>query len=540
LLKLKIKSSLKFILFVFIFLYNFSYAQDKIAILYSNLIEKQSDIDSKNLLSEITSWELFLMQNKISYEVIYDDELESGIEDEFDILILPSVHFINRTQYESLKNFLNAGNSILNIGSKLYSSEDINSSFSNLENLFDIKNIRINQSQNLNSLHTISLNHINKFKNANKNVIQISNLNELMVFDQDENEELVCGSLIANDDPSSNKSSISYGKVGNGKYFWTGFGLNDIVGGKNDVEIFQQLIMNSLSWMDNDVDVYFDLPFVANKKPSVLFVEYSNALEPELIDVLNMNEYNPHLVVSSQTKFSSNVINKFSSDKIVLDLTSVYGNNSNAETIKELISSFEKDYNLKLSSVFINSDLADKDYYNIYNEAGIENILINANVTGIPKIIDDSLIELAISKKSTNYSNDFNIVYYTPKINCENNKEDYFIATLNQYEKGEYIFTTLSEVKKWWITKDKLSLKTISKSDKSIEFTVSNNSSYEANKVKIYFNYDSNLSSNNISISSGNNNFALNYEPNANVVFINLEKILPNTIKKFLVTFSEE
>ena len=173
---------------------------------------------------------------------------------------------------------MNAGNSILSIGSKLYPVDNFSSNFINLENLFDIKSISSNQTEDLNCIHTISSNHLNHFKNFDQNTIQISNLNELMVFNQVENEKLVCGSLITDDEVSSNKSSISYGKIGNGKYFWTGFGLNDVVGGKNDIEKFQQFIMQSLNWMDNDVDVYFDLQFLDNKKPSILLVECNLSL----------------------------------------------------------------------------------------------------------------------------------------------------------------------------------------------------------------------------------------------------------------------
>ena len=83
-----------------------STAQVKIAVLYSKLSEQHSPNNSQNIIEEITSWELFLMQNKIPYKVIYDDDLESGIEDEFDILILPSVELISKTEMEELKKFL--------------------------------------------------------------------------------------------------------------------------------------------------------------------------------------------------------------------------------------------------------------------------------------------------------------------------------------------------------------------------------------------------------------------------------------------------
>ena len=539
-LTLKIKSSFKFILIVFIFLYNLSLAQDKIAIFYSTILENQFGLDSKKSLEEITSWELFLMQNKILYEVIYDDDLETGIENEFEILILPSIQKINLTQYESLKNFLNAGNSILSIGSKLYPVDNFSSNFINLENLFDIKSISSNQTEDLNCIHTISSNHLNHFKNFDQNTIQISNLNELMVFDQVENEELVCGSLITDDEVSLNKSSISYGKVGNGKYLFTGFGLNDVIGGKIDVEKFQQLILQTINWMDSKAEVYFQLQSPDSKKPSILFLEFNNAVEPELIDVLNFNEFNPNLLVSNQTIISEQILSKFNSENVTLDISSILESRTNPESVKELVLSFKKENNLELTSVFVNDELTKQEYLNIYKEIGIKNIIVNSNVGGNPIIEDSDLIKLAIRKNIFDNSGVVNVVYYSVKNNCTDNKEDDLLNRLNQFDKAKNNFTSLCEIKKWCLTKENIKIKTISNTNNSIEFIVLNNNLSEVNDLEIFLNAGKKITLDRISISSGEVKHEFYSEPNTDAIHFKIAQMQPHSTKKFIINIAED
>ena len=123
------------ILFGIIIPQNPGYAQQKIAILYSDLSEKIGDINSNKVIDVITVWELFLMQENIPYSVIYDDDLESGIEGEYEILILPSVNIISNEQFEQLNNFLSSGNSIICSGSKLLFQESSINEYQNLETL---------------------------------------------------------------------------------------------------------------------------------------------------------------------------------------------------------------------------------------------------------------------------------------------------------------------------------------------------------------------------------------------------------------------
>ena len=129
--------------------YNTITAQPKIAILYSELTEKVDNSNSNKVIDAITAWELFLMQDKIPYSVIYDDDLESGIDDEFDILILPTVNFISNEQMEELQNFLASGKSIISTGSKLFYQENILDEYQNLETLFGLSNIKAMDSDNL-------------------------------------------------------------------------------------------------------------------------------------------------------------------------------------------------------------------------------------------------------------------------------------------------------------------------------------------------------------------------------------------------------
>ena len=158
-------------------------AQTKIAILYSGYTEKFTDNNSPKVIDQITIWELFLMEEKIPYVVIYDRDLESGISDDFDILILPSVNSISLEELKSMKEFLDEGKSILSVGSKL--SLDENGVFNgsgNLNELFGIKSEEYIGEQ-LSFFNHLNFNPI--FYNNNKfdGVLQISTKNLPMICD---------------------------------------------------------------------------------------------------------------------------------------------------------------------------------------------------------------------------------------------------------------------------------------------------------------------------------------------------------------------
>ncbi len=386
------------------------------------------------------------MQNKISYKVIYDDDLESGIEDEYDILILPSVKFVSKAEIEELQNFLASGKSIVCVGSKLFNSENSTEDFQNLEALFGLTSIENVYAENISYLHPISSNHLNQFISANDKVLRVSTSDEPLMCDEIENKNLAYGYVVLENNFVSNKSSIIYGTSGSGKYLWTGFELNNIVGGKNDLLQFENLILSAIKWMDNDPEVYLIFPWAEGLKPSILTLEFNNALEPQFVDVLQKNKFNPNLIVNPRQKISKEILREFSDEQIILDLSeNLTDQYSNSEVLIGVISTFERDNEIRINTIILDKSFIEKNDIKFLSNIGIENILSLSEVIGNPKQNSNDLFILPFSKTGTKYKSNgpVRFIHYTPKINCDKNSVDEFLTIINQFDtdpNGFYIF----------------------------------------------------------------------------------------------------
>ena len=518
------------------------FAQVKIAVLYSNQSELNSPTNSKNIIEAITSWELLLMQNNISYKVIYDEDLESGIEDEYDILILPSVEFISKTEMIALQNFLASGKSIISVGSKLFYPKSNTNDLQNLEALLGLSNINIIPEENISYLQSISPNHLNHFVVDDDPVLQISASNKPMMCDEVENKCFNCGYILFPSNNISNKSSIVYGTVERGKYLWTGFELNDVVSGKNDLEQFKNLILNTIIWMDNNPDIYLKFPWNGGLGPSLLTLEFNNSLEPRLVDVLQKNNFNPNIIVNPQQKISKEVLSKFSDDRIILDLS---GNNydqyGNPESAVNLIITSNLDNEITVNTILVKQSFLENNELKSLTNIGIENILLLSEITGSPKQSSENLFILPFSKTGIN-SESYGLVrfiHYVPKINCDENSEDEFLAVLNQVDKEQFDFTSLKEISEWWKIKNKLDAKIISVIENGIEVLITNKNSIEVDNLQLYINANSAIDEKNVSVLSNNILLKHYFQRSTSTMVVSLDKLLPNSSNKITISVSE-
>lgn len=531
--------SAKAVLLIVIFLSEVIISQSNVAILYSGYTESKLD-DPKKVFDEITSWELFLMENKISYKVIYDEDIESGIEDDFDILILPSVDYISEQEFVELTNFITSGNSIINAGSKLYTFDGYNNDLNNLERLFSLSDIRFLDDKSKNYLHTLDLNTLNGFNSEDAGMIQIVGRNNLLVAPSDNNNFNSCGSIIISND-NVLYSSIIFGIEQNSKFLWTGFGINDLIGGKQDNDYFKKLILNSIKWMDNEKDAFAKLEFEGNNNPLLLFIEMNNALEPELLDAINKNGISFHLIVNPNIDLGDSLKNKVISSNIILDLSSLSMKAQDEDLIRGKISKFEDKYSLKINSVLINSELYSKEYFNFFSQLEIRNIFVNSNLNGIPEIVGNDQIVIPISKKTKeNLSTVFNSIYYIPEFNCKANAEDSLLILLNNFAKAQNIFCSIEEFRNWWLTKSNLRVHSLKKNENGIEIVVSNNSTTDLINPKLYLDSFNESDYKNISVLSNGALLQHSFNNKNGLIEIELGEMFAKSNKKIIVKIIEE
>ncbi len=512
--------------------YNTITAQPKIAILYSELTEKADNSNSNKVIDAITAWELFLMQDKIPYAVIYDDDLESGIDDDFDILILPSINFISNEQMEELQNFLASGKSIISTGSKLFYQENILDEYQNLETLFGLSNIKSMNSDNLSFSHSLIPNNINQFRMYDDLILQITNKNQVLLCEEVNNNKL-CGYIFNDNNFNSDKSSIIFGTVGAGRFLWTGFDLTAVIGGNSDFNTFKQLISDAITWMDNQSDVYIANFNEALSSPVVVTLQYNNALELELIDVLQKNNIRPNLIVTPDQKVSKEMLSKFSNDEIILELS---GDN----TQNELIENFNRDYELSLSSILVDKNILGNYDFNSLQSAGINKILYREQAPGLPKYLNKEmlLIPYATSENIPSSNDVVNFLNYNPKINCDVNTEDELLEKINQIKSKQSNFTSLTDLENWWKLKERISFEIKYISENEVEIWLTNKNSISISDLNVFFNSVEKIDRKSLTISLNNSLLEYYLDNASDAIVIKLENIKSNSLNKIKINFT--
>lgn len=512
----------------------------KIAVLYSGLSEKLNVSNSTKVIDTITAWELFLMQNKIPYKVIYDKDIESGIDGDIDILILPSVNLISNDEFIELQNFLADGKSIISSGSKLFFANNDRNDFQNLETLFDLANIESIKSPSISFQHLIVPNFINQFKLYDDLVLQISNQNQALQSENYEVNSYPYGFILDENDLNSKKSSILYGSVGNGKYLWTGFDLTDIIGGEDDLTAYKNLITNTLNWMDNKPDVYFQNFIDSLSSPIVFAIQYNNSLELELIEVLKKNNTQPILFVTSAQEIKKEILNRFEEDEIVFDLSEK--SNLTSNKLIELINKFNAENKIKLQSIFVSKEFLNKGDFSSFKENGIDKILFTSQIFSLPKFIENEILLIPFSKNNSNHNSEnvINVFYYNPKIDCEKNLSNELLININQIKSNKYNFVSLNSLKKWWKIRERISAEVKSISENEIEIVLNNKSSNEINDLKVFLNYIKSVYGKSLTVSFDNSILNYQFDDIAEVFEITLNNIQANSVNKIKVNFNIE
>ncbi len=526
-----------FILSAFLFPQGIIVSQPRIAILYSELTEKIDYSNSNKIIDVITAWELFLMQGNIPYAVIYDDDLESGIEDDFDILILPSVKYISDNQFEELQKFLGNGGSIISSGSKLFFRQNGLNEYQNLESLFGLSNLEAIPSDNISFLHSIIPNHLNQFKLDGEVVLQIANKNQALFCDVIKNNTSAYGYIFNNKEANANKSSLIYGTVGTGRFLWTGFDINDVIGGSEDLWEFKRLILNSLNWMDKKTDIYIENFTESLSSPVIVNLQYNNALEPELIDVLQKNNIKPNLIVNSDQRVLKEIIDNFSSDEIILDLSQ--NNLLTPSAASVLIDNFNKEYSVSLSTIIVQKQFLKNIDLNLIQTAGINKVLYIEQVPGIPKSINKDFLSIPFVNFGSDptSSNVINFLNYNPKVDCEVNAEDELLEKINQLKSQQFNFITLNELAKWWNVRERITYEIKIISDTEMELLVTNKSSVVINGLNIFLNITNKIDRKTLTISLNNSLLEYYFDNTSGAVVIRLDKIPPSSLSKIKINF---
>lgn len=538
-----IKKNIYFIIVILILLGNATaIAQSSIAVLYSRYTENLSQNFVPKVIDQITQWELFLMQEKIPYDVILDNDLEAGISDDFDILILPSVYSVSSDELKSMKEFLENGKSILTIGSKL--NYDENGNFvgeENINQLFDIESKEFT-GEELSLFHYLNFNPV--FDNNSKfdGLLQFSTKNFPLICDLPLQKGVSLGYMKIKE-LKDFQTALVYGAKGKGKFVWIGFSIDDVIGGKNDVDEFKGLLVNAINWLARKPEVWISNYPDEEKSPTIIVIENNLSLEPEFLDKFAQEGIEPYLIFTPEQKISDKIKDKFAQENFILDLSNIISNDSVSEQM--FMDEFKKvnsELGFTISIILMpKSQIKNKSVLNSLTELGVNIFLYPENFSALPSIINNKVVSIPYSTdyQSLYNTSGVNFITYKSKIICNKNPEDDFLAKVLQFKSLQNWTTNLQFLKDWWIKKNNITVSLNVVEENTIILEVTNKNLQELNNISLILKSFEEFDFDQLTISSADEviDYSIDKAGNINLM---INKIAARQTKRINVVFNRD
>ncbi|HSL87860.1 MAG TPA: hypothetical protein VK870_01015 [Ignavibacteriaceae bacterium] len=229
------------------------YPQEKLALHFSDATNK---IESAKLLEKITYWELFLLNNKINYDVIYDKDLESGISHKkYHTIMFPYTKVVSKDAYVSIVKYLEKGGNLIAFGEFCFYEQGINTkSFERLEYLFGVLYSGSIQQKQMSLLAEFN-NQFPLTKDiANRLLIQVSAKSSPVYVEIISSKSISISKVKS--DKTNNKierSLIVLNTLLNSKAIWFSFDPLEIISSRDDVVKFGKIILNTINWFEESV-----------------------------------------------------------------------------------------------------------------------------------------------------------------------------------------------------------------------------------------------------------------------------------------------
>ncbi|AFH49731.1 Hypothetical protein IALB_2026 [Ignavibacterium album JCM 16511] len=279
------------ILFLVLVLYSVLFSQNRMAIVLPSDLKTQNNSFNQELVNDITSFELFLLQNKIHYSVLYSDELKDLLLQKFDAIIFPTSVILSEDEFYSLMSILENGMGVISFGNMYYIEDD--EQIDILEKLYGVESQQIINSTNQNFVQhfTFETNYL-KHKKDFEILINASALKNLYKVNNQYSFSFGCCNN------QYDLTSSFYGFKSSGRFVHFGFSFNQIISDKNSIENFQNLLLYLLSWVGKDSGIWLTKS-EQHKKYFFWLLDFTKALTVNKKDLMQFFNLNFPVVVAS-------------------------------------------------------------------------------------------------------------------------------------------------------------------------------------------------------------------------------------------------
>lgn len=565
---------------------------DKVALLYSQYTENKLPEGSTWLSDILDTWEVYLKNAKVKYDIISDQTIELGKHYEYKLIILPMAQSMSDKQLIELKKFLERGGSLFATGGPgTFSDEGKWRGWNFFTEAFGMNFNRDIKPEETFKVHTLRGNlkitagiptgYLLKIATWDRpiyaEILEPRTTQVSFWYDFRREAGLVREEV-------SKSAGIAYGNYGKGRFIWYGFGLNSVIGQQEDYIYFERLFQNSINWL-----LYRPIAFVrdwpGNYKAAAVFIpqitnDPYSALN--LTKILKRKNYPATFFIDPirAIKYPKLVreIGKFGDLGVVVDIgfkESVDDTLNKLDDKMVQIASiqFAKDTVESLSGAKVKSLMP---LYGFYDE----NTLQAVSKTGLEFIITDSLTDRSVPKviirnekpillitktarddyevireygltegdfQEYTYEEDIDRVLfegglYVFKVHTNYQLQPQYVKVvenvMNYIRQKDYWLCSLNELQAWWLRKGGVEIQYSVRSKRRIAVEVTNPTDEQVNNFTVQVSLNKRIR--NIRVSSdiiGTKIPEYEFDETSNTLYLYLKEMEPNESRSFLVDF---
>lgn len=218
-----------------------------------NMLPDESNWQKENL----ESWQKFLDNIKIKYEIISDKQIESGELFKYKMIILPGSKSLSDEEIVNIKKYLSEGGSVFATGGTAsYSGDGKWRGWQFLSDVFGIRHKKEIGYKDRTKIHTIrgglpvsanippgfALRVASWDRPIAAEVLDPRTTQVSFWYNYKTEDGLVREEI-------KQTAGIVYGNYGKGRFVWMGFEINSVLGSQQDYVVFERLFNNSISWL---------------------------------------------------------------------------------------------------------------------------------------------------------------------------------------------------------------------------------------------------------------------------------------------------
>jgi hypothetical protein len=513
--------------------------QKKAALLYSQYTQNMMPEGSTWLSDNVDTWETFLRNENVKFDVISDENIENGEHMDYKMLILPGSKSLSDKELLQIKKYLEKGGSVFaTSGTATYSDEGKWRGWNFFTEVYGISFTTEIKPEETFKVHTLrgnlpltagiptgyTLNIATWDRPIYAEILEPRTTQVSFWYDFRREAGLVREEI-------KKSAGISYGTYGNGRFVWYGFELNSVVGKREDYIYFEKLFINSINWLTYNPTAYVkDWP--APYDAALVFIPTLSK------DIYNINNILPSLntyrfpatffvdpFVAVKNKSLVRNLSKYGDVGALVDVgylesatdtvNKLYDKDVQYSSLKYAVDSLSKITNSNIKSLMPLNGFYDENTLQAMSKENFE-FLITDSLTdrSVPKtIVRDEKPILLITKTARD---DYEVVrdyglkdtefqkytyiedidrllfeggLYVFKVHTNYQLQPQYSGVVNdvmRYARNHNIWiTSLPALRTWWLRKNRVELRYESRSKRRITLEVTNPSNKKSENIVV-------------------------------------------------------